>query len=486
MGIKLPNLIKDGTPEDFYTAVELNEEFRDYIYLKAEQDFWTYCLYMDFEFFQERRSVLRTPANEMQKLIKPKNPEDEIDVLNISLPPRAGKSYTCTLFCTWALGHYPEHSIMRNTVTNKLYKKFSKDAIRIMKGNSHKGRYRDIFPGMLFDTENIEDGWTLSSANAGISYFGAGIGGSIIGFGATLLSVVDDSVKGQEEALNENALDKKWQWYGSEVDSREEQGCKKLFIGTRWSKQDIVGRLKSEGFFEGDSAKEIVIPALIDGESFCPKIHTTEKLKEKKKLLDELIWEAEWQQNPVEAKGLVFPKDQLKWFELDNLNQKPEGILLAGDIADEGDDSLCCPIGYQYGDKIYIVDVVFTRDPIETTQPLVAGAIEKHHPDKARFESNNGGKGFAMKVKELVNTKTTIKWKPTVRNKHTRILMKSGYIKENFYFRTDYELGSDYDKYLQELNKYNRTGKVNHDDAPDGTTMLAEMVDSPGGVTFLK
>lgn len=472
--------------EEFYELLAIDEDFRELKLLDAYDDFWQFCLYMDHEFFSERASVLKDAANQMQRLIKPKNNQTELDVLNISLPPRAGKSYTCTLFCTWALGHYPEESIMRNTVTNKLYKKFSKDAIRIMKGDSHKGRYKDIFPGLYFDTENIEDGWSLETANAGISYFGAGIGGSIIGFGATLLSVVDDSVKGQEEALNENALDKKWQWYGSEVDSREEKGCKKLFIGTRWSKQDIVGRLKSEGFFKKDKAREIVIPALIDGKSFCPAIHSKEKLLEKKKLLDELIWEAEWQQNPVEAKGLVFSKEELNWFDLDELNNNPDGILMAGDIADEGDDSLCCPVGYIFGEKVFIVDVVFTRDPIETTQPLVAGFIEKHHPDNARFESNNGGKGFAMKVKELINNKTTVKWEPTVSNKHTRILMKSGYIKENFYFRNDYDLGSEYDKYIQELTKYNRTGKVKHDDAPDGTTMLAEMVDYSGGLSFLK
>ena len=152
------------------------------------------------------------------------------------------------------------------------------------------------------------------------------------------------------------------------------------------------------------------------------------------------------------------------------------------DIADEGTDSLCCPIGYIFGDKVFITDVLFTKDPIEVTQPLTAAFIDKYRPDRAKFESNNGGKGFAMTVKDLKKSKTTINWEPTVSNKHTRILMKSGYVKEYFYFRDDYEAGSDYDKFMRELKKYNKSGKVKHDDAPDGITMLAEMLDQQGGI----
>ena len=466
--------------EEHYELLEIDPEYKELKILEAQKCFWDFCLYLDYEFFTERKSVLKEIAQNMQKLIRPTNPKEEIDILNISLPPRSGKSYACTLFCTWVLGHYPGETIMRNTVTNRLYKKFAKDAIKIMKGESHRGRYRDIFPGIEFDTENIEDGWTLNSAKAGISYFGNGIGGAIVGFGATILSIVDDSVKGEEEALNEEALDKKWRWYGSEVDSREEKGCKKLFIGTRWSNKDIVGRLKKEGFFSRKNAKEIKVPALVNGQSYCEAIHTTKKLLDKKVLISDIIWEAVWQQSPIEAKGTLFKEEDLKRFKVNELKQKPEGIVMVGDIADEGDDSLCCPVGFIFGNKIFIYDVIFTTDEIEVTQPLVAGFIDKYKPDIAQFESNNGGKGFALKVKELIkNKKTTVGWKRTVTNKHTRIIMKSGYIKEYFYFRSqgDIEPGSDYDRYLAELKRYNKRGKTKHDDAPDATTMLAEITE---------
>ena len=432
---------------------------------------------MDYDFFYNRRSILKQVAEAYQEI-----EEGKLDLLYIGMPPRTGKSYITTLFCAWLLGRHPADSIMRNTVTGTLYSKFSEDLRDLMQGRTHDDKYSDIFD-INFQTEKVT-GWKLESSEHGISYFGAGVGGSIIGFGCTIAAILDDSIKNAEEAMSETILDKKWNWYTSTHKSRMEKGCPEIHIATRWSKHDIPGRLIEEGKFEGKKAKKVVIPALIDGESYCEEIHTTEKLLDEKKLLDDMIWEAEWQQNPVEAKGLVF--DDLNYFDVNELNKEPDGILMAGDIADEGDDSLCCPLGYIYDDKIYVVDVVFTKDPIEITQPLVAGFIDKYQPDKARFESNNGCKGFAMKVKELKSANTTVKWEPSVSNKHTRILMKSGFIKENFYFRENPEPGSDYDKFMIELKKYNRTGKVRHDDAPDGTTMLADMFDSKSGVSILK
>ena len=155
----------------------------------------------------------------------------------------------------------------------------------------------------------------------------------------------------------------------SDLNSRFCKGCKKLFIGTRWSNRDIVGRLKSHNIFKGEGTEDITVSALDENDkSYCEEIHTTESLIKKRIITDELIWEAEWQQKPIEAKGLLFPPESLNYFNIDDLRLKEaDGVIVVGDTADEGDDSLCVPVGYQYGEKIYIVDVVFTKEPIEVT-----------------------------------------------------------------------------------------------------------------------
>ena len=469
------------TANEYYELIQLDRDFYELQLLNAYDDFWSYCLYMDYEFFTKRRVILEEPANDMQNLILPKDASKELDILNVSLPPRSGKSYLCTMFCTWAFGRLPKESILRNTVTARLYNKFSRDGREIIAGNTHKARYKNVFANIRLKTESLE-GWEIEGSKQGISYFGAGFEGNIIGFGASLLSIVDDSIGDEFTAMSEYQLDKKWDWYTSAQDSREEKGCKKLFIGTRWSKKDIVGRLEEKGFFEGSKAKSIVVPALINGKSYCEEVHTTKKLLEKKKITSDFIWLAEWMQEPVEAKGLVFPPDELKRFELSELKKKPNVRIGAGDIADEGTDFLSIPIAdvYNDGDKVYIIDVKFTNEPIEITQPETAAYIDKYNPSKVKFESNNGGKGFAMEVKRLKTKRTHVIWERTTQNKHTRIIMKSGQVKEHFYFRDDYEAGSDYDKFMRQLITYNKRGTAKQDDAADSVTMLAEMLYDTG------
>ena len=480
----------------YYKLCSLSSKRKRLETLKAYGDFWHFCIYMDYGFFKSRESILKPIACDMQRLIRPLPGMTELDMLNVSLPPRTGKSYLCTLFNAWAIGHFPHESIMRNTVTGTLHEKFTGDLIDILNGETHKKRYFDVFEKQTLIRKSVKKGIKIKASRQGVTYFGSGFEGKIIGFGATLLSIVDDSVADEWEAMNENCLEKKWKWYTSAMDSREEENkdrpdmlpCKKLFIGTRWSKLDIVGRLESLGMFKGNRCKNIAVPALINGKSYCENIHSTESLLKKKRMLSDLIWCAEWMQQPIEAKGLVFPPSQLNRFSMKDLRikytedilKRPDGCLTTIDIADEGTDSLAQVIAYKYDNYYYIIDVLFTTEATEVTQPLVAAKINRYAPDKICFESNFGGKDYAKNVQKLINVKRKCRWHRTTQNKHTRILMKSGFIKEYFYFRDDFEPGSEYDKFFTELTGYNKTGKVAHDDAADVTTMMAELVDRSG------
>lgn len=117
-------------------------------------------------------------------------------------------------------------------------------------------------------------------------------------------------------------------------------------------------------------------------------------------------------------------------------------------------------------------------DGVEITEPLVAALIIDTQMDTMTVESNNGGGSFARNVRGLIRGKSpcSIIDETQTNNKETRILMNAGYIKEYFYFRNDYEPGSDYDKYMRALTSYVKLGKNKHDDAPDATTGLAEQM----------
>lgn len=64
---------------------------------------------------------------------------------------------------------------------------------------------------------------------------------------------------------------------------------------------------------------------------------------------------------------------------------------------DIGNDYLCCIIYGYTGDMIYILDVVYTKDSMEHTEPLIAERLTKYQVNRADIESNNGGRGFGSK-----------------------------------------------------------------------------------------
>lgn len=451
--------------EELQTLINLKKELK----LRALQDnFYDFCVYMDPKFFTPGKPHLKLIADAFQEVA-----EGKLKKLAVSLPPRAGKSYITSLYCAWLLGKNPEGSIMRNSYAAKLAEKFSKD---IRDGILIKPLYLDVFPGVI--TSGPIDGWSLST-NTQPSYFCAGIGGALTGFGCKTVAILDDPLKNIEEAMSEVTIETVFSWYTSTHLSRLETGCAEIQIATRWSLKDVIGRL-TDPYAETycPDMRVIVIPALDEyGNSFCEEIKTTEEYHAIKKITDDMIWEAEFMQSPFEAKGTLFPIAELKRFSLAEIKtKKPDAIVGTVDTADKGSDFLCNPIGKRFGEYTYITDVIFTQDGVEITEPLVAQQTIDTKCDVLKIESNNGGSTYARNIRKLIRGKSPaiVIDEQQTNNKETRILMNSGYIKEYFYFRNDYEVGSDYDKFMRALTSYIKMGKNKHDDAPDAVTMLSE------------
>lgn len=464
-------------PIDSYTP----EQVKAYIIYLAQTNFYAYCIFMDSKFFTEGKWHLRIFANALQKVA-----DGIIKKLIISVPPRAGKSYTLSLFCSWLIGRgkdNPDTSIMRNSYGASLAEKFSKDVRNIIKSDKFKTIFGEL--NLKDDQAAVED-WAIDSASQS-TYFCSGVGGAITGKGCKTVGIADDLIKNLEDALSETIIEKTWGWYTSTHKSRFESNCPEIICATRWSVKDPTGQVLDLE----DDWEVVTIPALDENDkSFCEEVKTTEEYLALRRITDSFIWEAEYQQNPIQAKGLLFPVTELNRFTEKDLQSyartaKAKEIkflfdIVAGftDIADEGSDFLCTVTGKAIGHKIYITDVIYTQDPVEVTIPLVAQHIKQTETEYHRLESNAGGKLFGMKVKELVNEDYScqIKWEQTTKNKETRILMSSGIIKTYFYFRSDFAPESEYAKFFKALTSYVRLGKNKNDDAPDAVTGLAELI----------
>lgn len=450
---------------------------------EARSDFWAYCLYMDPSFFAKRHFLKKVAASFMRVYLAFSN--NMIYRLAVSMPPRAGKSYISSLFISWMFGHFPEESVMRNCCADPLYNKLSYDTRDIVRSR----KFNEIFPEIRLkgDKQNVH-GWSIEGARQ-VSYFGAGVGGTVIGFGASMLAMTDDLYKSLEDALSDNNNEKTWSWKQGTHDSRIEGNCCSIDIGTRWSATDVLGRLEESR--EGKYYDEIIRIAALDenDKSFCEDVHTTEYYHELRAETEDSIWMAEYMQEPIEAKGLLFPKSELKRFKKADIQGRvPDGKIGATDVADEGNDDFSSPFASVFGDQLFITDILFTKDAVEITGPRLAQMIIDISPDRMRIESNNGGKIFANDVKRLVKendsyNRCLIEARPTTKNKETRILMKSGWVKAHCHFLTEseYEKGSDYWWFIKWLTSYKKEGGNAHDDAPDSMTILAEFFEAIAG-----
>ena len=460
----------------------------------CELDSWEFCLHYDYDLFSNR-PFLKIIAYSFQWLIqKEETPQHIIDYvidncekqnyyysgnhpqkIGISLPPRAGKSYVISVCSAWALGKYPTESIMRNACTERLYQKFSYDVREIIRSD----KFNDIFPKIKLSMDKSAiNGWNTNKAKQ-VSYFGSGVGGTIIGFGASLVAITDDLYKSMIDALSSNTIEKVKMWKESAHDTRLERNCPQLDIGTRWTKKDILG--ESEDNNEYDII--IRIPALVNNETFCDHVKTTEEYLKIKENIDSALWDAGYQQEPAELKGAAFPKSLLKRFKLSDIKRKDFDFIVINytDVADQGKDFLCSPFGVLIDGNCYVVDVCYTQLDSDYTHPALVQKYKFWDIRQGVFESNNQGLQYTKNLKkefkeqDLTDYVKRIIAIPNSQNKHSRIIVQAPWILNNMYFLEDSELNDkpEYKLYLKHLCEYMKDKPTEPDDAPDATAGLS-------------
>lgn len=461
---------------------KLRRQQRERIEL-ARGTFWEYCVTRAPSFYKDDRPHLKRIANTLQdlyegNLLKPNGEPYENMIMNI--PPRHGKSRTLILFCEWVLGKDKENKIITASYNEDLattFSRYTRDGISEEKLYPHEIVFSDIFPDVrIKHGDGSYRQWALEGQF--FNYKGAGLGGSITGKGGNIL-IVDDPIKNAEEAFNENALDKQWQWFTDTFLSRQEQSGRSIKVVnmTRWSKKDICGRLlESE---EKDEWFVLLIPAEDEnGNMLCPPLLNKKNFESLKRLMDEAILEANYYQRPVDIKGILY-----KNFNLYDNAPEFERIISYTDTADEGSDYLCSIVAGIYQGEAYLLDVYYTKEGMEVTEKETASFFVRNNVNLAQIESNNGGRGFARNVERLMWTdhktkSVVIKWFHQSKNKMARILTQSSYIQEHVYYPRDWK--QRWPDFYKHLTEFQKEGKNKNDDAPDTLTGIAEMVTKQG------
>lgn len=448
----------------------MNLSRNDILKAGARLNFWLFCCYYDFEFFYEKRKFLYDIAELFQKVIDEYKQGRALTV-SVSMPPRAGKSYITSLFSAYWLATFPQLSVMRNSCTTTLYQKFSYDARNIIKDK----RFKDVFPEIELqpDKQNI-DGWNLTTSQQ-VGYFGSGVGGTIIGFGANL-AISDDLYKSMQDALSETTNNGVKMWKESAHDSRMEKNCPEIFIGTRWRKDDIIGDAMESGRIK----ESIVISAMKDGKSFCEDVKSTDEYLEIKSRIGASIWEAEYQQNPKTKEGLLLPIESLTFANL----QSNTDVLFRyaiGDPADTGGDKFNClfidVINYQDKIRAYVRSVIHSTDGMQATVERIGQRLRQHKSERIFYEVNGVGLAAALLQKSNKPDEIVIEPFTSNENKEVRVLSFYEFIQAYFIFDENYKNDIDYSNYIADLTSYVKNGDNKHKkDAIDNTSTAAKIL----------
>lgn len=472
---------------DFKTAEEFdNLLFRSLLfcaphYFDAYLQAVEYGKPLDKKFYLPRRHYLRRYVEGYQEVL-----EGKLDFLSISMPKRCGKSQLGINFTNMLSGKFPDRSTLMEGTGDDLVQSFYKGCLEyIQQPNDY--HFYDIFPeSKLVQTNADTKVINLLHKSRFPTVMCRSIDARQVGLSeATNLLYLDDCVEGREEAKNRQRLDDKWEVISGDIIGRAIEGTPIVICGTRYSLYDPIGHLQEEMKKQGKRMKVIETPALdpvTDESNFeyireGRKVFTTQYFRDQREMLSAEQFESEFQQQPFEAKGILFPEASLnRYFELP-VDREPDSIIAVCDTADKGADYCSMPIAAVYGDEVYIVDVVFDDSPPEVTKPECAKALIDNLVVAGTFESNNAGTYFARDVQQILTDRKyvcNIRTKRTISNKQTRIEFASDNIIKHFYFKDPslYARNSQYAMFMKQVTTYTRSGKVPHDDAPDSLSLL--------------
>lgn len=443
----------------------------------ARRDFWYYCkLLGKKDFYNDKKEYLKDLCNQLQSFI-----DSSKKILVINMPPRFGKSYTATLFVQWLLGRNNKLKIMTGSYNETLSSTFAKQVRDMIATEQTQGVtvYRDIFPDTKIKYgEASMNKWALEGSQVA-NYLATSPTGTATGFGADLI-VIDDLIKNSEEAYNSNVLEKHIDWFTNTMLSRTEKGFKLIIIMTRWASNDLAGFILSNY----DDVVHINYKAINDdGTPLDEGTLSLEDFEFKTKNMAKEIVYANYQQEPIDIKGRLY--NEFKTYA-DLPKEKIVKISAYCDTADTGDDFLCNIIYADCKDSAYILDIIYTKEAMEITEPLVAEAYKKFNVNVADIESNNGGRAFARNIERITrdkgNYKTVVKWFHQSGNKIARILSNSAWVNNNIYMPIDWK--NKWTEFAKDIISYQKEGKNKHDDGPDALTGVAEKCNKILGLSF--
>lgn len=408
--------------------------------------------------------------------------DDKYDILCFSMPPGTAKTTAEKFFNSLIIGWFPKDFNLFYSHSGDITKMYYESMLEIV-GNRDEYSWNEIFPDLsITKTDAKMEQFNVGKFKPFPSMQCTSVGSKNAGkVRASKFLLVDDMIGGIEEALNPTILEKLWNKYAVDARQRKTQNsdgknCKEIHIATRWSVNDVIGRIQR--MYEGNPRVKIISVPDVDpktGESnFDYEFggFTKEFFADQQFLMDEISYRCLYKQDPIEREGLLFPDDKIRRY-LNLPHGEAEVITAQCDTKGKGTDYFVLPVLQKYGDDYYCVDCVCDNSAdYETQYENASNALVNNKVQECEFESNAGGDRVALEVNKRVESKgwvCNITSRPTETNKEARIFQCSNWILQHVIFKDEslYTPKEPYGVMMSLLKQYSVSGKKQLDDVPD-------------------
>lgn len=497
-----------------YIEKALKKASTEYLHLFYTQYMSTYafCGRRDLECFidymeserpyrvlDSRRDVLMPFVDALTRLTF----DDSMKMVVASYPPSLGKSFTLNYYSAFLIGMSVNNSILRMSYSDELVNGFSRSIKDLISNPLFTNVFTDyaLYGGKPF-AKDKENEWQVKGADVMTNHYARPRGGQITGVRANKAIILDDMTKGAEEATNSQIHKDLYIKWTTEILNRDDSRngkvtTKFVLAGTMWSPEDLLNKVREDEerysdlkpskkykyTWETNSAIFIRVPALDENdESTCPSVKSTEYYRQLRDKVDPYFFACVYQQEPIAPTGLEFNYDAINTYE--KLPENEQGLPLytpycmaSLDPARKGKDFVSMPIFTMYGDKYYLLDVVYKQKPMTDLYDLIVEKIIQHKIVKMVLENN-----IDVSLKQLLTERLKAKGyfaceiieKFSVGKKEQRIKDSRGLIKQYMMFKSKKMVNrnTDYGRFMEDFTNYSFDFANKHDDAPDSLALF--------------
>lgn len=429
--------------------------------------------------------------------------DGEITRLIINIAPRYSKTELAVKnFIANGLALSPKAKFIHLSYSDDLTNDNSEEVRNIVKSEA----YQQLFPYVqVSKTTDSKKKWNTTE---GGGVYAVSTGGQVTGFGAgevdytedkskvnELLAelegmvteldssdstnfagaiIIDDPIK-PEDALSDTVRERVNQRFETTIRNRvNSRKTPIIIIMQRLHERDLCGYLLEQ---EPDEWHVLSLPCIYEDESGQERALWEHKhtLKELYKIRDNnsFVFDTQYMQNPKPIEGLMYR--EFKTYDAIPFCRTSVRKNYT-DTADMGSDYLCSICYEEHPDAVFITDVLYTKKPMEYTEPKNAEMLDANDTKEVWIESNNGGRGYARNVerylRERGNTHTSIEWFHQSENKQVRIFTKSADVTNIIRMPSDWQYR--WSQFYKDVIGYRKEGKNANDDAPDALTGIIE------------